>query len=461
MVTKAESDFRSGASDASIEVMNRALTDRITFMCRDTIKTSYPFAKSSRSLSIDNFARFFGPGGEMDRYFTEYLEPYVERTVDGLKWRADKEITTRLSTNTLRQFERAERIRRAFFAGGGTSPSVEITVAQVDAHPTVQSAILAINDTKSTATGSMPRTLIWPGEGKSTRPATDPAAGPQVLGRRFTGSPWTLMEFWIRASYKREQRGDTCCARPSCWAGATSPMISPSTPSRTPSPCPRSRISNVRRASTRGRAPGFTASIPAFGDFISAGLGEGWRGFADWAEAALGAGARPRARTGRRVSTRRRPVLLDRAGAGRAGAARGVDPVARPHGAALSAGRGAGHGRAAAGAGPDRQFIEAALAALAGWRSADRFDPREAVHRAGPAAGAGPSPPGWPTFWAVNPQPGAAGSAGRTGRDRSRPCHGGAQLLVVRGARRGHAGPAGLSGLAGTGRTGLADRRRT
>ncbi|HRM75612.1 MAG TPA: hypothetical protein PLI13_13055, partial [Paracoccus sp. (in: a-proteobacteria)] len=207
MVTKAESDFRSGASDASIEVMNRALTDRITFMCRDTIKTSYPFAKSSRSLSIANFALFFGPGGEMDRYFTEYLEPYAERTVDGLKWRTDKETATRLSTNTLRQFERAERIRRAFFAGGGTSPSVEVTVQQVDAHPTVKSAILIINDTKiETATGSMPRTLVWPGEGKSSGLQLMPPLD-RKSSEGFTGSPWTLMELLDTASYK-EQRGD-------------------------------------------------------------------------------------------------------------------------------------------------------------------------------------------------------------------------------------------------------------
>ena len=207
MVTKAESDFRSGASDASIEVMNRALTDRITFMCRDTIKTSYPFAKSSRSLSIANFALFFGPGGEMDRYFTEYLEPYAERTVDGLKWRSDKETATRLSTNTLRQFERAERIRRAFFAGGGTSPSVEVTVQQVDAHPTVKSAILIINDTKiETATGSMPRTLVWPGEGKSSGLQLMPPLD-RKSSEGFTGSPWTLMELLDTASYK-EQRGD-------------------------------------------------------------------------------------------------------------------------------------------------------------------------------------------------------------------------------------------------------------
>ncbi len=207
MVTKAESDFRSGASDASIEIMNRALTDRITFMCRDTIKGSYPFGPPSRSLSIDNFARFFGPGGEMDRYFTEYLEPYVERTTEGLTWREDKEISARLSPNALRQFERAERIRRAFFAGGGTSPAVEITVQQVDAHPTVKSAVLVINDTRiESATGSTPRTLVWPGEGKSTGlQLIPPLERDSSVG--FTGSSWTFMELLDKASYK-QQRGD-------------------------------------------------------------------------------------------------------------------------------------------------------------------------------------------------------------------------------------------------------------
>ncbi|TKW68775.1 MAG: type VI secretion system membrane subunit TssM [Paracoccus denitrificans] len=208
MLSRAEGDFRSGASDASIEAMNRALSDRITFMCRDTIKTSFPFAESSRNLSIDNFSRFFGPGGAMDAYFTEFLEPYVERTGDGLTWRADKEITERLSDNTLTQFERAERIRRAFFAGGGTSPSVEITVAQVDAHPTITEATLSINDeVVKTVTGSLPRTIVWPGNGKATAVTIMPSLDrPNQL--RNEGSAWTIIPFLARAS-SREQRGDT------------------------------------------------------------------------------------------------------------------------------------------------------------------------------------------------------------------------------------------------------------
>lgn len=207
MVTRAEGDFRSGASDASIEVMNRALTDRISFFCRDTITSAYPFTNASRSLSIDNFSRFFGPGGEMDRYFTQYLEPYVERSPEGLTWRADKEMTSRLSTATLKQFERAEMIRRAFFAGGGSSPSVEITVAQVDAHPSVQAAVLAINDAVvQTATGSLSRTVVWPGEGRSTILQLSPPLQRESV-MRFEGSSWTFMQFLDAATYK-EQRGD-------------------------------------------------------------------------------------------------------------------------------------------------------------------------------------------------------------------------------------------------------------
>ncbi|RMC35411.1 type VI secretion system membrane subunit TssM [Paracoccus alkanivorans] len=208
MVSRAESDFRSGASDASIETMNRELTDRVTFFCRDVIASSYPFADSSRSLSVANFSRFFGPGGEMDKYYTEFLEPYVERGDNGLTWRQDKEITKRLSANALKQFERAERIRRAFFAGGGTEPSVEITVAQVDAHPTVESAALAINDTVvQTATGSLPRTVVWPGSGKSTALQLSPPLSRNSV-MRFEGSSWTFIEFLNAASYKQQQ-GDT------------------------------------------------------------------------------------------------------------------------------------------------------------------------------------------------------------------------------------------------------------
>ncbi|MCQ0969402.1 type VI secretion system membrane subunit TssM (plasmid) [Paracoccus sp. TK19116] len=207
LVNEAEADFQKGATDASVEQMNRALADRITFFCRENITSAYPFRRSGRSLSIDNFARFFGPGGDMDAFFTEYLDPLVERTENGLVWRSDQEITQQLSSGTLLQFQRAEAIRQAFFASGGTTPEVSITVAQVDAHPSIESALLAINDALvPTVTGSMPRTITWPGTGTSTLLQLSPALDRQSA-IRFDGSPWTLIDFLGSAS-ARSQNGD-------------------------------------------------------------------------------------------------------------------------------------------------------------------------------------------------------------------------------------------------------------
>lgn len=208
LVNDADRDFRKGATDANLETMNRALSNQITFFCRDTITSAYPFTQSSRSLSIDNFAKFFGPGGDMDRFYTEFLNPYVERTSEGLRYREDSPMAGRLSDASLRQFERAERIRQAFFAGGGTSPQVEITVRHVDSHSTIESALLIINDAKvETVKNEIPKTVVWPGEGKATALQVSPDLGrPSTVG--FTGSAWTFIDFLASAS-SRNQSGDT------------------------------------------------------------------------------------------------------------------------------------------------------------------------------------------------------------------------------------------------------------
>ena len=157
---------------------------------------------------MDNFARFFGPGGDMDRYFTEYLEPYVERSPDGLRFRQDKPLAGRMSTAALLQFQRAEVIRQAFFAGGGTEPGVDITVTQVDAHPTVESAMLSINDAIiPTVVGSLPQTVAWPGAGKATVLQLSPALD-RPSQMRFEGSAWTFMQF-LDAASSANQQGDT------------------------------------------------------------------------------------------------------------------------------------------------------------------------------------------------------------------------------------------------------------
>ena len=208
LINDAEDDFREGASNASLEAMNRALQDRITYFCRDTIAVSYPFAASERYLSIENFSKFFAPGGDVDRYFTEFLAPHVERTTNGLAWRADSPLADRLNVASLRQFERAERIRQAFFAGGGNAPQVSISVTHVESHPSVRSATLLINDTRiDTVPREASKTVVWPGTGGVAVVQLSPAEGAtNSLG--FQESPWAIIRL-MNAASARSTRGDT------------------------------------------------------------------------------------------------------------------------------------------------------------------------------------------------------------------------------------------------------------
>jgi type VI secretion system protein ImpL len=128
----------------------------------------------------------------MDRFFNEFLASHVERTSDGLTYRADSPLFDRLSPTALKQFDRAERIRRAYFAAGGTQPEVQITVAHVDSHSSVARAQLE---------------LIWPGQGASTTLALFPSLD-RESSMNFRGGPWTIIQF-LRAASSRQSSGNS------------------------------------------------------------------------------------------------------------------------------------------------------------------------------------------------------------------------------------------------------------
>jgi len=206
LVNDAEEDFRSDAKDATLEEMNRALTNQITFNCRENITSVFPFANSPRQLATAEFGKFFGPGGDMDNYFNEFLAPHVERTSDGLAWRPDSPLADRLSPNALVQFDRAEKIRRAFFASGSTTPEVQISVAHVDSHSSVARAQLEINGTVIlTKRGDPPKSATWPGNGAATTLALFPSLE-RDSAMMIRGGPWTIIQF-LNAAASRQQNG--------------------------------------------------------------------------------------------------------------------------------------------------------------------------------------------------------------------------------------------------------------
>lgn len=203
----AEEDFRNETSNATIEEMNAVLNRDIAFTCQEAIATSYPFANTSRQLALSEFGRFFSPGGELDRFFNEYLAEHVTRTTDGLQIRPGSALADRLSPNAIRQFDRAERIRRAFFGSGGTSPEVAVTVRYVSGHSSIDEVQIMVNgEFKVTGPRAPAVTFNWPETGTQSQVVIFPANGSRETGVAGKTGPWSIIDLMQKA--QRNPRGN-------------------------------------------------------------------------------------------------------------------------------------------------------------------------------------------------------------------------------------------------------------
>ncbi|TCI03238.1 type VI secretion system membrane subunit TssM [Corallincola luteus] len=102
--------------------LNDIWRDKVLAEYRSAIKGRYPVTPSStKEVTLKDFGGFFGYGGTLDSFFTTYLEPFVDTSKTN--WRFEKNIG--VSASTLKVFERARRIRDAFFADGSQIPHVE------------------------------------------------------------------------------------------------------------------------------------------------------------------------------------------------------------------------------------------------------------------------------------------------------------------------------------------------
>ncbi|NOY73152.1 MAG: type VI secretion system membrane subunit TssM [Gammaproteobacteria bacterium] len=89
------------------------------------LKGRYPIdASSEREIKMDDFTAFFGPAGIIDNYFKNYIEPFVDSSQGAWKWKKN----IGLSDQSLRFFERARRIKRAYFNAAEGGPQVKFTL---------------------------------------------------------------------------------------------------------------------------------------------------------------------------------------------------------------------------------------------------------------------------------------------------------------------------------------------
>jgi type VI secretion system protein ImpL len=168
MVVSAVNDFEGDATGATVALLRQALGDQVSRVCTEILTNRYPFVKgSAREVPLADFARLFAPGGIMDKFYKERLEPYVDSSKAQWSWRADSRVARSLSATTLREFQRASEIREAFFPTGGNLPSFQMIVVPTALSADAASAKLEINGfTVASQQGvNTPAPVMWPGAG--------------------------------------------------------------------------------------------------------------------------------------------------------------------------------------------------------------------------------------------------------------------------------------------------------
>jgi type VI secretion system protein ImpL len=118
-----------GAAQAGLSQGDRASRESVmkaimaaSDFCRKAIAGRYPFNKqASTEVTVDDFSRVFGPGGDLDDVFKTQVAQYVDAS--GASWRSRGREGVQVPAGVIAQFQRAAIIRDAFFRPGSKMPA--------------------------------------------------------------------------------------------------------------------------------------------------------------------------------------------------------------------------------------------------------------------------------------------------------------------------------------------------
>ncbi len=168
----------------------------ISEFCQRAVANRYPFAAGSRADVLpEDFGQLFGQGGLLDDFFNRRLVAMVDTGAAIWAYKPLPDGSKPTSTS-LPEFQRAARIREAFFRSGGKAPSFRIDVRAAEFGDGLKEVTIDIDGQPFKLTAGGPSvTLTWPSQRVASRVTltTTPGSAPQV----FDG-PWGLFRMFER-----------------------------------------------------------------------------------------------------------------------------------------------------------------------------------------------------------------------------------------------------------------------
>jgi type VI secretion system protein ImpL len=168
----------------------------IAELCAKTIAGRYPFAAGSKSDVLpDDFGQMFGVGGQLDDFYARRLATLVDTGATPWAFRPLPDGTKPPGGQALADFQRAARIREAFFRSGGKAPGFKVDIRLMEMDAALKELVIDVDGVpmKFSAGNSTPQTYSWPSQriASQIKLSTSPGGAPQV----FEG-PWALFRLF-------------------------------------------------------------------------------------------------------------------------------------------------------------------------------------------------------------------------------------------------------------------------
>ena len=172
----------------------------------------YPFDHSARAeIGPAEFGKLFGGNGYFDSFFKKNLEDHADISQGDWKWRKkESAVAMHMSDDTLRQLQRAARIKAAFFPTNGNTPMIPLTVTPRTPPGTGFIAKLEISGIPTTSSSNQPNLqpgqVSWtgtPGAKTAVSVSPDPP-NPRTPPSEVAGgtTPWALFRLLDKTQSK-------------------------------------------------------------------------------------------------------------------------------------------------------------------------------------------------------------------------------------------------------------------
>jgi type VI secretion system protein ImpL len=209
MLLQSANAFENTIADDTYRQIRDEFQKSIYGPCQSLASNRYPLDHGARGeIGLADFGRLFGGNGYFDSFFKKYLETYADTSQREWKWRQENPVAKLMSAETLRQFQRASRIKDAFFPTNGNVPSISLNITPPVLPDMGLTAKLEINGlpiTSSNQPNPAPVAIQWPGAGGKT--AVSLAQDSQIPGSAAPPSEisggtgqWALFRLLDKAS---------------------------------------------------------------------------------------------------------------------------------------------------------------------------------------------------------------------------------------------------------------------